>query len=319
MTGRRWERWGTAAGLLAAIWLCGCNEVNLTSAWRDRDIVIDGDPREWTGLTTYIEKGNIAIGITNDDRDLYICLHSPTSEVAGQILMRGLTVWFDPDGGRGKKLGIRCPLGGGSTAGSRGMRAPVDTTGGAPDSDYWGDRGGRPGSAGMAGPGGMPTDRGSLKDMIAEMVPNAAAEFEVLGPDGKVCGTFAAGEVPGIQIALGYVDGRIVYELKIPLAQSEDGSYGIGASRDKELGIGFVTPEIDMDAAREAMRKAGERDRPEGAPPGDGMSGGGVPGGGMPGGGMHGGRGGRGSIPEPVEVWCKARLTWTADSIPQSS
>ena len=97
--------------LVLALAAAGCNELELASSWRDRDIEIDGDATDWRGLTTYVEEGNIAVGVANDSEDIFVCLHSPTREVAGQIVIQGLTVWFDPEGGGGRELGFHCPRG----------------------------------------------------------------------------------------------------------------------------------------------------------------------------------------------------------------
>lgn len=257
-----------AGYLVLAVSLAGCNALELASPWRDRDIVIDGDARDWRGLTTYVEKNNIAVGVTNDDRNLFLCLHSPTREVAGQIVLRGLTVWFDPDGGGGKKLGFHCPIGEGE----------------------------------MPRPGGEKVDREEMKDKILEMIDRAAREVEVLGPDDKVYGRFATGDIQGLEIALGYTDGRIVYELKIPLEKTEATPYALGVNWKKKVGIGFVTPEVDMAAMREDMRDAMDGRTPPGGGRGSGMDGGGR-GGGMPGGMRAGG------MPEAVELWCRVELT----------
>jgi hypothetical protein len=255
--------------LLVVASLTGCSDLELESTWRDRDIVIDGDARDWRGLTTYVEKGNIAVGVTNDRRDLFLCLHSPTREVAAQIVMRGLTVWFDPDGGTGRTLGIRCTI---------GMQD-------------------------MPRPGEAMTDREKMREMVLERVGEAASEVEILGPDDQVYGRFPVGDLTGLEIAVAYTGGRIVYELKLPLTKTEDSPYALGVNWEKKVSIGFVTPEIDMGAMREAVRESMD-DR---QPPGGGGRGGGVPGGGMPGGGPSGGM--RGGVPEPLDLWCKANLT----------
>ena len=260
-------------GLLIIACLAGCSALELESRWRDRDIVIDGDAREWSGLTTYVEEGNIAVGATNDSENLFLCLHSPTREVAGQIVLRGLTVWFDPEGGSDRELGIHCPMG--------AQEIP------------------RVGES-MA-------SRDKMKDMILKHIENAASEAELLGPDDEVYGTFAVGEIPGLEIAVAYTEGRIVYELKLPLNKTEENPYALAVNWDKKVGIGFVTPEIDMEAVRETMgENMGDR-----MPPGGGGGGGGMPGSRMPGGGR--GEGMRGGMQQPLELWCKAVLTPAAE------
>jgi len=303
---RKWSYGrAVAAGLLLTVFfLAGCNELELKSAWRDREIVIDGDATDWRGLTTYVEEGNIAVGVTNDAEDVFVCLHSPTSDVAGQIIMRGLTVWFDPEGGLDETFGIHCPMGGGQMP-MGGGQIP------------------RGGGRMSMGEGQMPergsseaTDRGAKrdprenKDMIVEMVDEAANRVELLGPDGAVYGTFAPGDIEGLEIALGYADDRIIYELKLPLEKTEGRLYALGVNWEKKVGIRFVTAEIDMDAMREEMGESmGDR------PPGGGGGPGGGPGAGRrrdPGGGMPGGGGGppgsQGSASGSIELKCRAEL-----------
>lgn len=258
----------TLIGLVLAVSAAGCNELELASSWRDRDIVIDGDARDWRGLTTYVEEGNIAVGVANDGEDMFVCLHSPTREVAGQIVIHGMTVWFDPEGGGARELGFHCPMGTGE----------------------------------MPKPGSMDMERGEMKDLIAEMVEVAAREVEILGPDGLVYGNFSTAEIDGLEIALGYTDGRIVYELRLPLEKTEARPYALGASWEKNVSISFVTPEVDMEAMRESMRESMGDRPPPGGGPGGGRGGGGGPGGGMPGGMSPGG------APQAVELRCKVAL-----------
>ncbi|MGD9401868.1 MAG: hypothetical protein PVF95_06340 [bacterium] len=268
---RKWpdERAVVAGLLFTVFFLAGCDELELKSAWRDREIVIDGDATDWRGLTTYVEEGNIAVAVANDAEDLFICLHSPTREIAGQIVMSGLTVWFDPEGGFDRRFGVHCPVGG-----------------------YMPRRGGR-----------ETMDRDEMKDTIDGMVDEAANLIELLGPDNTVYGTYAAGDIEGLEIALGYVSGRIIYELRLPLERTEERPYALGVNWEKKVGIGFLTPEIDMEAIGEGMSgEMGER------PPGGGGGRGG-PGGGMPvgpGGGAPPGM--KGGTPEFIELLCRAEL-----------
>jgi hypothetical protein len=145
----------------------------------------------------------------------------------------------------------------------------------------------------------MDMDREELKYRILETVETAAREVEILGPDGLVYGSFATADIQGLEIALGYTEGRIVYELKLPLEKTEERPYALGVNWDKKVSVGFVTPEVDMEGMRDAMDDA----MGSGPPGGGGRDGGGMGGGGRPPGGMSGGRG-----PESVELWCRVEL-----------
>ena len=266
--------------VLAVITLSGCGKLSLKSVWRDRDVEIDGVPAEWRGTTTYVENPNIAIGVMNDAEYLYISLSSPVADIARQIVMRGLTVWFDPDGGKHRAFGIHCPIG--TPMGPEDFREMVKS-----------DR-----------------DRKAPREAFPDNLKGSMESLEILGPEEDDRVMLSSAEMHGIAVALGRQDGRFVYELRVPLQPGEDRPYAIGADEGQPIGIGFETPEIDREALREAVGDRGG-DMPEGDMPG-GMPDDGGPGGGMgPRGGMRpdgpGGRG-PGQIPKPLEIWGKIQL-----------
>jgi hypothetical protein len=291
-------RWAVvAAGLALAAAVAGCGGLALQSVWRQGDVAIDGTPAEWEGATTWVENPNVAIGVVNDQYYLYICLSSPVRSIVTQVVRNGLTVWFDAEGKKGKKVGIRCPLGAappGKPGAPGAPRAPV----GLGEADKIRE---------VAG------DSDQFRAMIARDLAGAGATIEVIGPGEGDVRTVKAGEAGGIEVALGYVSGRLIYEIKVPLRRSEAHPYGIGWSGDGQVGIGFETPEITVEAPDGAMQGGPGPGGDEGdgwgggGPGGEGGAGGGPPGGGRRPGGMNG-PGGPGGAPEPLEVWGKIRL-----------
>ena len=98
--------------LLVFIFNSECaKQIELSSAWRDSEIFIDGIDNEWGSATIYAAKAKVSITLINDSQDIYIQLCSRDRQVHAQILGMGLTIWFDPDGGKKKTFGIRFPLG----------------------------------------------------------------------------------------------------------------------------------------------------------------------------------------------------------------
>ena len=97
--------------LISNFLLAGCTKLELTSQWRDGLVAIDGENREWTGATTYLEDNNAAIGLLNDEEYLYVSLLTMDRMLQNQIMRAGFTLWFDPNGGKDKTFGIRFPLG----------------------------------------------------------------------------------------------------------------------------------------------------------------------------------------------------------------
>jgi hypothetical protein len=247
-------------------WLTGCGGMRIittNSLAPGREIIIDGKPDDWLGSLAYLQDEKILVGFLNDKDNLYLCIQAADRFRLLQILSRGLTVWFDPQGGQGKKSGIRFPL---------GVR-PEDL---------------------------MPLlDAGEARGEDAippDFQPEAMAEMEILkSPSGKGQ-VINLREAKGIEINASPWGGGIVVEFKIPLVQSPEHPYAVGAQPGAPLGVGFETLEMNFG-------------RMPGIP-----RGGGTPRGGMrqPMGGMSGGMDGfntRLNMPKPLKVWAVIRLS----------
>ncbi|KPL18929.1 MAG: hypothetical protein AMJ92_05465 [candidate division Zixibacteria bacterium SM23_81] len=271
----RWERTrfpqlGIIIATLATS-LVGCGGQELTSTWRDREVTIDGVDDEWENAMTYVEDKNVAIGLLNDQEYLYICLASIDFQRVHQMIGSGLTVWFDPKGGKKKTFGINFPL----------------------EMQFSGED---------MSPEKMPMPRESAPDpeRLREMVKESAKEMVILGPEkGKSIRMLTHGSEE-IAVRLDYSGGKLVYELRVPLIRGPQHPTAIGAGASEIIGVGFETAEFDREMMRNRMReKMGG-----GMPPG----GQGMPPGGMRGGGMRGGRMPGGQRPERLEYWAKVQL-----------
>ena len=100
--------------LLLSLGLAGCSTFNtfLTdSRLPDHQIIIDGKSDDWRGELYIAENERVSLGFLNDQENLYVCLLAENNFTRNQIMMQGLTVWFDPQGGKKKALGIKFPLG----------------------------------------------------------------------------------------------------------------------------------------------------------------------------------------------------------------
>jgi hypothetical protein len=89
----------------------------------------------------------------------------------------------------------------------------------------------------------------------------------------------------------------MVYELRVPLRESAQHQFAIGATESKNIGIGFMTGELEMPAM------PGDRGF---GPPAGGMPPAGV----APGGGdLYGGMPREGQAgSEPIDLWITARM-----------
>lgn len=254
--------------------LAGCGSQKVESVWLDRQIVVDGLDGEWEGLKVYIEKANVGIGVVNDESSLIICATTVDRAVQMQVVRQGLEVWFDPDGGQDRELGIRLS----SNQLGEGMREMM---------------------RGILRDGGRVNPQ-QLEEMFDDLLLNS--QIEVLSPtDGDIGTAFL--HPNSVEANMSYDRGRLMFELKVPLSRSPTDS-GIPVAKG-HIGLGVATPQFDIEQFRER--------RPGGGRSGGGLGGRGGASGfrGGRGGGFGGGRGGGGfggGLPEPVELWVKVAL-----------
>ncbi|MDH7511475.1 MAG: hypothetical protein QHH14_00840 [Clostridiales bacterium] len=220
-------------------------------------IVIDGNTDDWRGALSIIEDGNVSLGFFNDQEYLYICLIAEDDVRRAQMMMQGLTVWFDPLGGKDKALGIRYPLG--MSPGERPMR-PRGEWGGIPAEDF-------------------------SEEVLAEL--------EIITSTKEASRKIRVEEAKGIEVKAVPASGLLVYELKIPLLQSGEQPFAVGAQPGKKIGVGFETGKLDPGLVRGRS--------PGGMRPGGGGFG--------PGGGRMGGFGQMPEIPEALKIWAQVQLS----------
>lgn len=251
-------------GLIMSFVFVSCEKYEFKSRWKDRDIVVDGRSMDWLDTLTYVEEFNVSVGITNDTDYLYICAVVENPLVRMQVMRQGLTVWFDPKGGRKKTLGLRFPLG------SQGRRERPAEFGEEPEIER-----------------------------LQRMFPMSFNELEILGPNKKQKQRMRKAEAKGIDVAMSFSSGKLVYELKIPLINRSDRPYAINVRPGSSFGIGIETsPRRDM--GQSPRRKTGGMRRPAGGRnPGMGGRGGM---GQMPGGGRPG-------MPKNLKLWLSVSLS----------
>ncbi len=255
----------------------GCSAFEIDSLWREKEILIDGNSSDWLGALVYLEDNGVSVGIQNDEHDLYICLLAESSFLRSQVMRRGFTLWFDPAGGKDKTFGIKFPIG-----------MPIPET--RPQARI------------------EPIDRIDREQKL-ERIESLNDKLEILGPGKSDQRRIPLNKVKGIEVFIDAASGLLVYELKVPLKQSDENPYAIQASAGDTLGVGFEMPKTDRGALR------GERPGGAGVGSGGGVSGGmGGKGGMRGGGGRSGGRGGMSSSSSEagkgLKIWVKTLLAF---------
>jgi uncharacterized membrane protein YgcG len=208
--------------------------------------MIDGDASEWRGTEQYSddEKG-VRFAVFNDREFLYICFTTWNTRTQQQILVRGLTVWFDAEGGNDRVYGIEFPM----TKGPEELRRMRETTS---------------------------RDRvRAIEDLLiqsrSEMIVGRSEDS-----DGQWMFVEDAVEL-GIEAVLDMDDRILVYELKVPITGGQGFPFPGGLADGGIAGVGFEMGKIDLEEMRENMMQ----ERPQGARGGGGKMGGGMRGGGM--------------------------------------
>jgi hypothetical protein len=209
--------------LLSALSLAGCHDIELKSTWLDREIHIDGNLNDWENVMMIIRDKNATVGLSNDENFLYLCLFSSQESTLRQAMMTGFTVWFDAEGGKQKRLGIRFPV---------GMHRED-----------------------------MPRrDMTTIQDTAVQkkLIDASLKEVEIIGPAKGEVARAANFLDQGIEVDVSQIGGRFVYELKIPLARTSACPHAVGIQKGKPFMIGFQTGRMDWSSTRREMGEGGK-------------------------------------------------------------
>ncbi len=262
----------------------------LISTWRAAGITVDASVAEWGEARRPLEKQNVIFGVANDAENLYLTFTPGDDALQRQILMLGLTIWFDPRGAKDEHLGIRFPRG------ARGGRIPF--RGRPPD---------------------IATEEGRRR------IAAGLDSLEILRAGSGAGDPYAVDSLAGVEVRAQLAGDVLVYELKLPLARRPEYPYALGAQPGDVIGVGLQTPAMDRRRMLEGM--PGGPGFPGGGPgdaggerPSAGRGGGRSrgAGGGGPGGGegeRHRGFGPAGPG-ERLDVWLRVKLAEPAAGAP---
>lgn len=209
--------------LLLTFLFVACGSIELNSNFRDREITIDGKNNDWLGTMLYFEKERISLGLLNDEDFMYICLIAEDQFIRSQVMRQGLTLWFDPAGGKKRVFGIKFPL---------GMQEIEMQERGVP----------------------MKKRRDGMDpERFRQVLRGQTDELEILGPRKDESIKMPVDEAQGIDIKLRASSGMLVYELKVPLLQNGQHPFAIGAKAGSSIGIRLETPKIKRRNMRRGM------------------------------------------------------------------
>ncbi len=81
------------------------------SIWQDKPVSIDGKATEWKiPLDYFDDKSKLNFSVSNDNKNIYICVRATEEETQKGIIRNGLQIWFDTVGGKKNQVGIQFPI-----------------------------------------------------------------------------------------------------------------------------------------------------------------------------------------------------------------
>ena len=196
------------------ILFCGCSSTDIiNSKWTDEPVPMSAQFDDWRNKTFYVQDKSLMVGVQNDNDYLYLALITGDRSNKMQILGRGLSVWFDKEGGKDKYFGVKFP----DVQG----RMFFQKTGSDENSNN--------------------------EDMITQLLDNAKSSttIDVLGPGENNVTKVPISDSSGINAQVDIINDVLIYKLRIPLKKDADHTYGIGINNfSSQLGIGVETPEF---------------------------------------------------------------------------
>ena len=196
---------------------CGTT-MHLPSHWTEKNVVVDGKNNEWD-RTYLIDDNKLVIGFVNDSNFVYVLLATNDRPLA-MTMMRGLTVWFDAQGGNDKTFGIHYPMG--------GMFSHA----------------GRSGATG--------NDESTIEPF--DLPPT---ELEILGPGKNDRHRMQIMETGGIQARYNMTVNSFVYELRVPFAVGDQFPFAIHSKAGGAVGLGLETSQGRMQRKEQGASERG--------------------------------------------------------------
>lgn len=251
------------------------------SSRRDREIKIDGNDLEWQGVSQlYDEENRTVVSFLHDDKHLFVRLTLNDKKVQRQILVEGLTVWFEQPEEKDRRIGVHFPVG-----------LPREQR--------------RAAFKGLHGKSKQGDSSSANEDF--PQFKKCLSEIQLWGPGEYQQKTMPYGEIENYDVAvrLGKAERNLIYELKIPFGGIS--RFGLVKAQGNTVRVGFKTgdekqrPGVAMEY-QSADTDTGSKDRSRGGRRG-----------GMGGGGMGGGRKGNSGGPmgekreresiKPLALW----------------
>jgi hypothetical protein len=205
--------------LTTTIFLAACEEedVKALSSQRDREILIDGKDPEWQGVMQYYdEKSRTVVSFLYDEKYLFMRLASNDRNIQRQILVQGLTVWFEQPHEGNRRTGVHFPVGLPREKRMSMFQRP-------PEKEKKTDKGPKN------------RDDGSLEKHLIEIQLWGPGEYEQKTMPSKEIEKF------DVAVKIGKTEKNLIYELRLPFTQRDKSRFGLLKPGKKGIRVGFQT------------------------------------------------------------------------------
>jgi len=211
----------------------GCSSYSVISKKFNKPIVVDGKLNDWNGKLRYFKDEKMAVGVSNDSENLYICLSTANQSNITKMLHMGFTIWLEPGNEKDETIGIQYPIKEEMTEHRRIVESAGNSFG-----------------------------RQRFEKIIKKIKLNKS-EYLLINDDNFPLGAYSLTDRNGVKIGLGYDAGKLVYEMKIPERAGKYFPINLTLLKDKTLTLKFSTgkPEkpFGNKVARSPQTGMGER------------------------------------------------------------
>jgi hypothetical protein len=79
-------------------------------SWQSKPVIIDGRAIEYQNMRNYINETKMAYSLSNNRKNLYLCLKTSDENMQRKIIRAGMEIWIDTTTKAKKQIGILYPL-----------------------------------------------------------------------------------------------------------------------------------------------------------------------------------------------------------------
>jgi hypothetical protein len=104
------HKWAIPCSLALALYACS-PKLAPEGHYQQTPVTADGNPSEWTLPLRFSNSAfTMQYNVTNDDKNIYICVASNDDNTQIRILRSGMTIYFDPKGKKNKDISLHFPI-----------------------------------------------------------------------------------------------------------------------------------------------------------------------------------------------------------------